>query len=457
MGISQGQASAFQEVSYDCFQVILLQLLLGSPMSLNLRNLIWHGFVGVLEMDTHRYASVLLLMCAAIGRHLDHCRSITANEITPRRWATFKQLPEWSEFLNEKMLVEAVSRTRGLPASRKAIWHRAVLYHQSGCYGRCCALIIPEIEHTLRLIYCAANDCPARTLTAESVVHYTTLDVILERDESNHIVDFLGTSLYSALLDVFVELEGPRIRDRFSHGECQLFDIDVNVSRHLLALSAALLSLGDIECVSSIPHYSPHYTRSVLFHRELVATMEAVGKWLETVDIDCSDNQPIDLTVWPAESLPLLSDWLENWSLQVNQLLIDHLKRNYRWKDNSLATTWRHLMSQLVLGCQRMTAYRSTISSLRSRQRSTQARLDSYMSLLVRVVQLSLLFPLAACLGGEIVDDPRGKCIRRVKRSVTRWADNFAIAPTNNRWTELAACARDVLQSTEALPIVFHR
>lgn len=447
-----------------------MQLLLGSPMSLNLRNLIWHGFVGVMELDSHRYASVLLFICAAIGRHLDLCRSITVNQITPRCWATFKALPKWSEFFNEAMLVEAVSRTRGLPASRKAIWHQAIMHHQKGCYGRCCALILPEIEHTLRLIYCAANDCPSRSLTAESVVHYTTLDVILECDESNRIIDFLGDNLYWALLDVFVESQGPRIRDRFSHGECRLLDIDVDVSRHLLALSTALLSLADTER-PSIPPYLPHYSATVVFHRELITTIEAVGEWLHFVNnndnnIDC-DNQfnssscVIDLSAWPSESVALLSDWLENWSMPVNHLLINHLKDNNRSKDNGpLAATWRHMMSQLVSGCQRMTSYRSTLSSLRSRQRSTRARLDSYMSLFVRAVQLSLFFPTAVCLGGNVVDDPQSKSVRRVKRTVTRWADNFALCPTNNRWIELAACARGLLllfQSTQAQPIVFHR
>ena len=433
------------------FQVVLLQLLLGSPLSLNLRNLIWHGFIGFQELDTHRYASVLLFVCAAIGRHLD--RSITVNEIIPRRWATLKHLPsKWSEFLNEELLAEAVSTTRGLPASRKAIWHRAIVHHQRGRYGRCCLLIIPEIEHTLRLIYCATNNCPARALTAESVAHYTTLDVILEC--SNKMVDFLGDGLFSALLDVFVHVEGPRVRDRFSHGECLLLETDSNVSRHLLALSAALLGLA--ECVI-YPNYSPYYSPAVVFHRQVMETMETVGDWLQLVSL--VDHQPADLTGWPADCLPLLADWLQNWSLAVHLLLKDHLRENYRLSkgsSNPLAATWRRMMSQFVLGCQRMTVYRHTSSSLRSRQRSSHARLDSYTYLFVRAVRLSLLFPIAVCLGGEVViDDPQ--TVRRVKRSVTRWADNFASA-ANNRWIELAQCATDVLQSIQPLPVVFtHR
>lgn len=365
------------------------------------------------------------------------------------------------------MLVEAVSKTRGLPSSRKAIWLRAIKYQQEGSYGRCCALMMPEIEHTLRLIYCAVNGCPARALTAESVVYYTTLDVILEcgnEDESNKMAEFLGSGLYSALLDIFVQIEGPRVRDRFSHGECQLWDIDIQLSRHLLALSTAILWRADDEKFSCIPHYSPDYSLSALFRSELIQTVKSIESWFYLAIVDV-DQPVIDLAAWPAECVPLISDWLHNWSTSVNHLLINHLdEENSRQMNDiviktnrcSLSATWRRMMNQIVLGSQRMMAHErnssATLSSwsLRSRQRSTHARLDSYMCLFVRAVQLSLLFPIAMSCGGQvIVNHP--PTVRRMKRSVTRWADNFANAPVNNRWTELANCARETIQSMEIL------
>ncbi|XP_057365947.1 endoplasmic reticulum membrane-associated RNA degradation protein-like [Daphnia carinata] len=461
-------------------QVVLLQLLLGNPLSLNLRNLIWHGFVSFLDWDTHGYASVLLFVCASIGRHLDGCRSIVSvNEIIPRRWATFKQhqqgrkWPKWSEFMEEEMLVEAVSTTRGLPSSRKAIWHRAIIHHQRGRYGRCCALIMPEIEHTLRLIYCATNDCPSRALTAESVVHYTTLDVILEcgnGDDSNkpRMADFLGNGLFLALLDIFVQTEGPRVRDRFSHGECQLWDINVQLSRHLLALSTAILWRADDEKVSCVPHYSPDYTPAALFHGELIQTIQAIEHWLSLAIVDV-DQPAVDLSAWPGQCLPLISDWLHNWSTSVNHLLINRLEEENSREINDvviktnrcpLSATWRRMMSQIALGSQRMTAHynernssaSSTLSSwsLRSRQRSTHARLDSYMCLFVRAVQLSLLFPIAVSCGGQVIVN-HAPTVRRMKRNVTRWADNFASASVNNRWVDLAECAKESIQSMEIL------
>jgi hypothetical protein len=418
----------------------------------------------------------LLFVCAAIGRHLDDCRSIeTVDEIIPRRWATFERhqhkWPKWSQFMadNEEMLVEAVSETPALPGSRKAIWLRAIRHHQKGRYGRCCALMIPEIEHTLRLIYCAVNGCPARALTAESVVHYTTLDVILEcggesNDVKPRIAEFLGNGLYSALLDVFVQLEGPRVRDRFSHGECRLWDIDAQLSTHLLALSTAILWLPGRPSSVVIPHYSSHFSPAALFHGQLVETIEAIEGWLGCLLAPCP-SVDVDLSAWPAEWRPLVSNWLRNWSPAVNQLLINQLKEeNGRRMDDivvihagQLSATWlRKMMSQIVLGCQRLTSHYNqrngpgTLSSLHSRQRSTHARMDSYMHLFIAAVQLSLLFPIAVSFGGQvIVNDP--PTVRRMKRIVTRWADHFARASANNRWIELADCAKDSIQSMEIL------
>lgn len=369
---------------------------------------------------------------------------------------------------NEEMLVETVSTTRVLPGSRKSIWLRAIRHHQKGRYGRCCALMIPEIEHTLRLIYCAVNGCPARALTAESVVHYTTLDVIMEcggesNDKGPRIAEFLGNGLYSALLDVFVQLEGPRVRDRLSHGECHLWDIDVQLSIHLLALSTAILWLPESPSAVVIPHYSSHFSPAALFHRELVETIEAVGHWLCLVKV-VQPSVDVDLSAWPAEWIPLVSNWMRNWSTAVNQLLINQLKKENGRQMNDivviktsqqLSATWRRMMSQIVLGCQRLTSHYKTkngagtlSNALRSRQRSTHARMDSYMYLFIAAVQLSLLFPIAVSCGGQvIVNDP--PTVRRMKRSVTRWADNFASA--NNRWIELAECAQDSIQSMEIL------
>ena len=115
---------------------------------------------------------------------------------------------------------------------------------------------------------------------------------------------------------------------------------DANVSRHLLALSAALLGLAESR---RYPHYSPE----IVFQREVMDTMESVGDWLQLV----VDHPLLDC-------LPLLFvDWLQNWSLSVHQLLKDHLKENPRPKgSNFLAATWRRMMSQFVLGCQCMRA-----------------------------------------------------------------------------------------------------
>ena len=238
---------------------------MGSPHTLNLRNLAWHGFINPGELDQRGYSSVLLFTCAVIGRQLAKC-GIEAQDIVPRRWT---KLPELSDSFpwSEGDFIEAVSSTERLPDKRRPILRRALDHHHCGYYGRCCTLILPELEHLLRLIFCAVNNCPTRILTAESVVHYTTLDVILEQKETS-VVPFLGGALHAALVDLLAEPSGPRIRDRFSHGECRLADADATTSR--LLLSIVLFLLTD----QHPPDYVPVFSRSALFHRQLLASLQ---------------------------------------------------------------------------------------------------------------------------------------------------------------------------------------
>ena len=143
------------------------------------------------------------------------------------------ELPVWALDLrveNGAVFTEAVFKAGTVHSRRKAVLLRTFRHHWSEQYGRSCILLLPELEHQLRLIFCAVKDCPARIATAETAIHYTTLDVILSKEEAPFMKTFLEKkNIYSALLDLLVEPAGPRIRDRLSHGECLLTNIDANI------------------------------------------------------------------------------------------------------------------------------------------------------------------------------------------------------------------------------------
>ena len=403
-------------------------------MSLNLRNLSWHGFLGCGDIEARNYASVLLVVCSSIGSHLENRHAITARNVVPRRWAALSRLtPVFMEFCNQEF-PEAVCNTRGIPPNRKPIWLRAFQHHLHGNYGRCCVLILPEIEHTLRMMYCAANNCPSRLLTAESVVHYTTLDTIL--DANTHLPSFLGNSLFNALRDVFVEDEGPRIRDRFSHGECILDNVSPQISQLLLSLSIGLLHLSEANGRESLPRYAAYFSLAAIFKRELLGTLEDLSElFLSTPAIE---PLPLDLSAWPEEYRISVEWWLSDWSR--HQQFVDFLStRQFARTTIPSSNTWRQIMRKVKIGCNSILQYKKSTTSapLRSRQRATQARFDGFLPMFIRGIQLALLMPIAAYLGGDLTESRQSE---KIKKTSACWADNLASNSLDNRWNDLLTC-----------------
>jgi hypothetical protein len=101
------------------------------------------------------------------------------------------------------------------------------------------------MEQVLRSIFCWANGCPERVLTAESTSLYTTLDEILAENindtETNKVRAVLGDCLIEMLQDIFMHQKGPRIRDKFSHGECNLCDIPQSFTNHIICVTLAVI------------------------------------------------------------------------------------------------------------------------------------------------------------------------------------------------------------------------
>lgn len=397
-------------------------------------------------------------MCCSIGSHLESIHSITASNIVLRRWAGLNRLPPKLTEVGNEELVDIINNTRGLPLKRKPVWLRAIEYHQQGKHGRCCVLILPEMEHLLRLIYCSVNNCPTRLLTAESVVHYTTLDTILDANSENRLPDFLGNSLFAALLDVFIEDEGPKLRDRFSHGECLLQNVSHVLSQHLLSLSASILRLADAASQAQpVPVYSAHFSLAAVFKRELLIAQQAFGELFQVLDGAAVEVLPLDLSAWPAE----IESWLVDCSIETHHSFTVFLaNKHFNRATIPASNTWRQLMRRVSNGCKSMADYKkstSEASALRSRQRATLARFDDFLPCFVRGAQLALLLPTAALVGGDLIDEAANRQSIKVKKCAARWADNAASHSLNKRWNELYICTQQLEACFSAgLPIVFN-
>ncbi|XP_061405706.1 LOW QUALITY PROTEIN: endoplasmic reticulum membrane-associated RNA degradation protein [Lethenteron reissneri] len=230
----------------------VLRVLLGSPQSLNLRNVLWHGFAAPGEVGP-MYGSALLLIAASLGfclgEFLSRQRALT---LTHRPSFT---LPELSEMLvfpdidEEELCVmeQLIGSSTFVPEPMEPQWRAAVQAYRHHRFFDCVVLLLPQLEMGLRATFARVNSCPERLLTAESTVLYTTFDEILEdtfNGGNNLLPEELGNPLMDILLDLLSYQEGPRLRDHLSHGEVPVPMVPGPVAAHVLSVALLLLLLG---------------------------------------------------------------------------------------------------------------------------------------------------------------------------------------------------------------------
>ncbi|XP_036624513.1 endoplasmic reticulum membrane-associated RNA degradation protein [Trichosurus vulpecula] len=227
----------------------ILRVFIGSPCGLNLRNILWHGFASPQEIPP-KYCSMLVLLTAGLGQLLKSYLQQTNFTFVHRPFLTFTHLKEWIIFPD--ISDEVLSIVEGLIKKSTFVlkimipfWEAALMKFRSQRYADCIMLLLTQLETGLRKVFTTVNKCPKRLLTAESTAFYTTFDEILAKqlsdDEINHLPLFLGEPAMEFLWDFLNHQEGPRVRDRLSHGEINLNDFPKEVTNQLLAFSIVLL------------------------------------------------------------------------------------------------------------------------------------------------------------------------------------------------------------------------
>ncbi|XP_032820113.1 endoplasmic reticulum membrane-associated RNA degradation protein isoform X2 [Petromyzon marinus] len=227
----------------------VLRVLLGSPQSLNLRNVLWHGFAAPGEVAP-MYGSALLLIAASLGfclgEFLSRQRALT---LTHRPFFTLPHLSEMLVFPDvgeEELCVmeKLIGSSTFVPEPMEPQWRAAVQAYRHHRFFDCVVLLLPQLEMGLRATFARVNSCPERLLTAESTVLYTTFDEILENTfngSNNLLPEELGNPLMDILLDLLSYQEGPRLRDHLSHGEVPVPTVPMAVAAHILSVALVLM------------------------------------------------------------------------------------------------------------------------------------------------------------------------------------------------------------------------
>ncbi|KFV00747.1 ER membrane-associated RNA degradation protein, partial [Tauraco erythrolophus] len=240
----------------------VLRVFVGSPYGLNLRNVLWHGFASPQEIPA-KYCAMLLFLTAGLGQLLQMYLQQTKCVLVHRPYVIFVSLEELdvfpgkysaiSKFLlyltHETLSIaeELVKLSSFVLKTMLPFWMAALTAFKKSRYADCVILLLPQLEVGLRLLFTTTNKCPSRLLTAEPSALYTTFDEMLAKHLDNGEINQLPAVLEEPamasefLWDFLNHQEGPRIRDRLSHGEINLEAFPREAANQIVAFAITLL------------------------------------------------------------------------------------------------------------------------------------------------------------------------------------------------------------------------
>ncbi|XP_076045884.1 endoplasmic reticulum membrane-associated RNA degradation protein-like isoform X2 [Oratosquilla oratoria] len=270
-------------------QAVILIILMGSVLGINIRNLAWHGFLAGDEAHAV-FVYITVIMLVECGKTLHHLGKKTIPERSKIEFSVAPTLDISGEELHGiNHAKRIINYSSLLPVVHLHFWNSAIDLLQEKRWGWAVSLMLPLLETAMRIIFTEVNGCPDRVLTAENSVLYTTFNEILsdtyEQQEAevseetfddietvesqhevsvaenetsgvqnvseneiarlkNHISTVTGTKLLVMLQDLLNFIDGPRVRDRISHGECDITSFPRDLALHILYVSVLVLTRG---------------------------------------------------------------------------------------------------------------------------------------------------------------------------------------------------------------------
>ncbi|XP_027407903.1 endoplasmic reticulum membrane-associated RNA degradation protein isoform X2 [Bos indicus x Bos taurus] len=217
----------------------VLKVFVGSPRGLNLRNVLWHGFAAPQEVPP-KYCSMMVLLTAGLGQLLTGFLQQTNFTLAHRPFVTLTSLEDLivfpdvtSEVLS--VLEEVMKKSTFILKIMLPYWEVALTKLKSHRFADCAILLLMQLETGLRRVFAEVNECPKRLLTAEILAKH------LNDGKINQLPLFLGEPAMEFLWDFLNHQEGPRLRDRLSHGEVSLPEFPKEAASQLLAFCFVLL------------------------------------------------------------------------------------------------------------------------------------------------------------------------------------------------------------------------
>lgn len=257
--------------------VFIVRCLIGPPIALNLRNVIWHGFLSDADPFRPEFTSLLFLIYVSIAKRAhDHFSAKSIGWISKpligskaqreqfdfgrglnpfgdeaTRQNRLLMMDDFRDLIKSSYLV--------LPGRERLIVRALEEYAVNGDYLNCLVLLLPQLEMCLRVLYVSCNEhLPHEMVQARSRALFTTFDIILanylENDSSGDcpmmvnrvLCDELGERLAGALHDHLFHYDGSRIRESIAHGEMTNKQVLPYVTDRVVGVFIALLMKYDI-------------------------------------------------------------------------------------------------------------------------------------------------------------------------------------------------------------------
>lgn len=301
--------------------LFLIKSIIGPPSGLNLRNIIWHGFLSIKEYDTS-FTSFLFMLFFTTLKHLSE-NNISKFKVRnlidfksedPLDFGSgpfpFKRDDNFMKNL-KKMLKTSYFQIPG----REDMVLQAFEDHFNEKNLESACLILPQIEHAIRRIFVSIHEkLPQEMLMAQSRVLFTTMDIILQsvlehNNDINLLIKEFGVEVMSFLNDIFIHSDGYRIRDKIAHGMVEKVD---SLTTHkllgiylYLSLKYNIIQKWDYEPFNQCLNYYTKY--QTIYHpksRFLIEAYELYKSWTsihnipilelkEATEYECAWNDKI--------------------------------------------------------------------------------------------------------------------------------------------------------------------
>jgi len=187
--------------------IFLLRIFIAHPIGINVKNLMWHGFILEVEHEPSYVAFAIILALSLTKIYI----SISSNI-----YLTFPSFTTENKFLktvNQSMAISIIKYSDFVHPTRFNIVLKSINFYFEKKYWYFIQFIFPEIENGLRRIYARINNLDVCATRFEEKM--ITLVNILAHD--SNIAAILGKPIMYLLFDLLVWKSGPQLRDGISH------------------------------------------------------------------------------------------------------------------------------------------------------------------------------------------------------------------------------------------------